>query len=135
MSDPNLPEGVTQKDIDSSGGGGWPSGLIPKNAEYGKPKQSKHRLDPDYFNPDLCQHDLVRCENCDLSIDNSELKIKTMKARLDNIRVLCSYLEGFHPPVCGGWNTFRYKIIFERSKCNCFISDIVHEVEMAEDFI
>lgn len=40
MSDPNLPEGVTQKDIDEAGGGGWPPGLVPINQEYGKPTES-----------------------------------------------------------------------------------------------
>ncbi len=33
MSDPNLPDGVTQADADENGGGGWPSGMIPINAQ------------------------------------------------------------------------------------------------------
>lgn len=46
MNDPMLPEGVTQKDVDTHGGGGWPDGLIPVNAEHGKPRTNTMELEP-----------------------------------------------------------------------------------------
>jgi len=38
MSDPNLPEGVTQRDIDATAG--------------------------ETFDPNLCEHESMTCENC-----------------------------------------------------------------------
>ena len=55
MTDPNLPEGVTQKDIDATVG--------------------------ETFDPDLCEHWDVICENCETSMEflyarNERLKRK-----------------------------------------------------------
>ena len=69
MSDPNLPEGVTQKDIDATCG----ETFDPNNP---------------YDRKELLQH------------------------RLKNIKELCGYMNGFHPPVCKGWNVFNQKIFF-----------------------
>ena len=45
MSDPNLPEGVTQKDIDGTCG--------------------------ETFDPDLCQHHDIVCQNCGRSMEET----------------------------------------------------------------
>ena len=119
MSDPNLPEGVKQSDIDKTVG--------------------------ETFDPNQCEHDLVKCENCGLSVANFEfhvqehddikLKIEKLQARLENIKTLCGYLHGVHPPLCSGWTLDGKKIIYEERYCDCYISDILHEIGMAEDFL
>ena len=43
MSDPNLPEGCKQSDIDATVG--------------------------ETFDPNLCEHDLVKCENCETNLN------------------------------------------------------------------
>lgn len=59
MSDPNLPEGVKQSDIDALVG--------------------------ETFDPDLCEHENIACENCDTSFSGIECKLA--KAREDNVRL------------------------------------------------
>lgn len=112
MSDPKYPAGVTNRDIDRTCG--------------------------ETINPDMCDHKYVVCENCGCTmkeLDKAESKIKKVQDRLKNIKILCSYMNGFHPPICNGWGTYQHKIVFENSDCDCIVSDIIHEIEMAEDFI
>lgn len=95
MSDPNLPEGVTQKDIDRTCG---------------------ETVDP----------------------NDPEYKIEKLQERIKNIKTLCGYFDDYHPPNCAGYTTYKHKIIrlsFQHQLCDCIISDILHEIEMSEDFI
>ena len=114
MSDPNLPEGVKQSDIDAAVG--------------------------ETFDPNLCLHEEIKCDNCEetmlelgnRAVEEKNRQIENMKTRLQNIKFLCENLYGHHPPTCAGWDTYRYRIIFQSNCCNCPISDILHQIEMAE---
>lgn len=68
-------------------------------------------------------------------LEDLECKIKKLRNRLENIRILCDFFTGHHPPTCDGWEIFNHKIIFEGDRCNCCVSDILHEIEMAKDYI
>lgn len=55
MSNPDLPEGVTQSDIDATVG--------------------------ETFDPDLCEHETVICENCEASMESLTAEYETIKAK------------------------------------------------------
>ena len=87
MSDPNLPEGVTQRDIDATVG--------------------------ETFEPNMCEHWSVKCDNCDLSIDDME---SNLKKEIEKVRIdLGRY--GKHDDSCVSRdpNPFNYDFL----KCNC----------------
>ena len=55
MSDPNLPEGVTQRDIDRTVG--------------------------ETVDPDLCEHWHVQCENCGRTMEDKDKRIKELEEK------------------------------------------------------
>ncbi len=62
-------------------------------------------------------------------------QVLILQKRIENIKTLCGYLNGHHPPACNGWTQRVKQITFEDYNCDCWIGDILHEIEMSEDFI
>ena len=94
MSDPNLPEGVSHRDIDGTIG--------------------------ETFDPNICEHDIIKCENCDLSLANFEFYIEEydrMKAALNK------YGHHFVECLSREPNPFNYSY----KKCDCGLDEFLKE--------
>ena len=98
------------------------------------PPRRKPMCDPNL--PDgVKQSDIDNTVGDTFDPDKPEDQVLILQKRIENIKTLCGYLDGHHPPTCNGWNTSQKRIIFQNYNCDCIISDILHEIEMSEDFI
>lgn len=123
MSDPNLPEGVRQSDIDRTVG--------------------------ETFDPDLCEHYAIECENCETNMEACENQMKDagigyhrlaqekdeeiseLKLRISHIKE--ALLNCQHPAGCSGYSMqHNYRASFSLLSCDCAIGESLHQIEMTE---
>ena len=93
MSDPNLPEGVTQKDIDRT---------------------------------------------CGETMSDEDRAVEDMKLALRFIKEIFEYSNDYHTLGCSAWEIVpsrKYRTVFNGADCDCAIGEILHKIEMLEDFI
>ena len=106
MSDPNLPEGVTQADIDRTVG--------------------------ETIDNSLCEHEFVICENCEKSMSDFEKPNPEIAERIKKIKEALE--NSSHPAGCAGFQiNSAYKTIFSFCDCDCAIGDALHQIGMLEE--